>query len=357
MKKQANAARRDFHTLGALILIFAALWIAQSAGALSYTARSMLIPVCCWCLMAISLNLTVGILGELSLGHAGFMSVGAFAGVSVCQLLRVWLGWSDLPALLLSLVAAALAAALVGLLIGLPVLRLRGDYLAIVTLAFGQIIMSVLGNLYFGLSDCSPVFSLIRPISYGESKVEIIRGPTGMTNLPKLTTFPLAFVVLLLCLIVIFNLIRSRTGRAIMALRDNRIAAESIGINVTANKLLVFSLSAAMAGMAGVLYTFNQGTVTASKFDYNQSIMVLVFVVLGGLGSMRGSLIAAALLTILSTLLNEYSSYRMLIYALVLIAVMLLTNNEAAKRRLASLIPRRKAVPLGERGKGGKENG
>lgn len=331
MKLQKNVVR-DYTTIGVLIVAFAIVFGLQKGGVTSNLINGQLIPICCWCIMAISLNLTVGVLGELSLGHAGFMSVGAFVGGVVCMLLRQMTNIPDLLALIIGMIAAAVAAAIVGLIIGIPVLRLRGDYLAIVTLAFGEIIKSIITNIYLGIEDGKLRFSFINALELGEGGKLIIKGPTGMTNIPRLSTFLMAFVVLLICLVIIFNLVRSRTGRAIMALRDNRIAAESVGINVVQHKLLVFSLSAAMAGVAGTLYAFNLSTISASKFGFNQSILVLVFVVLGGLGNMGGSIIAATLLTLLPELLREFSTYRMLVYAIVLILVMLVTNNPTLRR-------------------------
>ena len=159
----------------------------------------------------------------------------------------------------------------------------------------------------------------------------IIDGPVGATGIDKLSTFTIGVVLIIITLIVILNLVNSRTGRAIMALRDNRIAAESVGIPITKYKLLAFTVSAALAGVAGVLFAMNYTTVVASKFDFNTSILILVFVVLGGLGNMWGSIIAATVLTILPQVLRAVDDYRMLIYAIILIVVMLLTNNDKAR--------------------------
>ncbi len=336
MKKNKTLIK-NYATLGAMLLAFGIVSILQRTGATSNLINGQLVPICCWCIMAVSLNLTVGILGELSLGHAGFMSVGAFSGVTACMLLR-YIGCPDMLALIVGIIAGGLCAALAGLIIGIPVLRLRGDYLAIVTLAFGQIIMSIFTNIYVGYDNAGVHFSFIDPLEMGEGAKYIIKGPTGMTNITKLSTFMLAFIVLFICVWVVFNLVRSRTGRAIMALRDNYIAAESVGLNITKYKLLVFSISAGMAGMAGVIYSFNLSTVTAGKFDFNQSILVLVYVVLGGLGNIGGSLIATVLLVLLPELLREFSTYRMLVYAIVLILVMLATNNPTIRRWIDMLI-------------------
>ncbi len=325
-----KTSKRNFITIGGLLLVYLIVIILKEGGITSNLINGQLVPICAYMIMAISLNLTVGILGELSLGHAGFMSVGAFSGVFVGTLMRQVTD-SDLLCLIVAVVAGGLMAALAGFLIGIPVLRLKGDYLAIVTLAFGQIIKSIINILYVGLDSEGLHVSVINRMQLAEGGKMIISGSMGCSGVRKMSTFTFGFILLMLCLIVIFNLIQSRAGRAIMALRDNRIAAESVGINVTKYKLLVFSVSAAMAGMAGTLFAHNFSTVSPTKFDFNTSILVLVFVVLGGLGSMRGSLIAAALLTLLPELLREFSDYRMLVYAIVLILVMLGTNSPTVR--------------------------
>lgn len=327
MKMRNKTAKKNYITLGGVVAVYLITLALKEGGITSNLINGQLVPICAYMIMAVSLNLTVGILGELSLGHAGFMSIGAFAGVIASSLLRQTTD-SAFLCLLVAVLVGGVFAALAGLLIGIPILRLKGDYLAIVTLAFGQIIKSIVNILYIGLDSEGLHVSLIEnKIELAEGGKMILNGPMGCTGVRKIATLTFGFVLLFLCLVVIFNLIQSRTGRAIMALRDNRIAAEAVGINVTKYKLLVFSISAAMAGMAGALFAHNFSTVSPTKFDFNTSILILVFVVLGGLGSMRGSLIAAALLTLLPELLREFSDYRMLVYAIVLILVMLGTNN------------------------------
>ena len=174
----------------------------------------------------------------------------------------------------------------------------------------------------------------------------VIKGPMGAVGVTKLASFTAGFVLILITLVVVQNLVNSRSGRAIMALRDNRIAAESVGINVTKYKLMAFVTSAALAGAAGALFGLNYSSTVASKFDFNTSILVLVFVVLGGLGSIRGSIIAAALLYILPEMLRSFNiaEYRMLIYAIVLILVMLATNNDQLKALAGRILPKRKGA-------------
>ena len=169
----------------------------------------------------------------------------------------------------------------------------------------------------------------------------IIKGAQGATGTEKLASFGAGFILVMLTLVIVLNLVRSRAGRAVMAIRDNRIAAESIGVNVTKYKMIAFITSAALAGAAGALYGLNYSSLAASKFDFNTSILVLVYVVLGGLGSIWGSIIAAAVLYILPEALRQFSDYRMLVYAIVLILVMLATNNPTLKNFLGRLKPRR----------------
>ena len=206
------------------------------------------------------------------------------------------------------------------------------------TLAFGEIIKGIVNNLYVGLDANGLHFSMIKNTMQMEGGKVLINGPMGLTGIPRIASFTAGFVLIMVCLFIIFNLVNSKSGRAIMALRDNRIAAQSVGINVTNYKLMAFVISAAMAGMAGVLFAANFSTVVASKFDFNTSILILVFVVLGGLGNMRGSIIAAIVLTVLPELLRQFSDYRMLVYAIVLIVMMLVTNNPTLRNGLDMVI-------------------
>ena len=231
------------------------------------------------------------------------------------------------------------AAGIAGVVIGIPVLRLRGDYLAIVTLAFGEIIRNVINCLYISLDGQRLHLAFNNPNVAGKL---LVNGPAGATGVNKMPTFGMGFALTLFTLFVVLNLIDSRSGRAIMAIRDNRIAAEAMGLNVTKYKMMAFVTSAVLAGMAGALYGLNFSTVAASKFKFDTSILVLVFVVLGGIGNIRGSIISATLLTILPELLRAFANYRMLIYAIVLILVMLATNNPTLRSMVERIIPRGK---------------
>lgn len=315
-------------TYGMVIAAYIIMQALIGAGQVSSLMKGLLVPFCIYVIMAVSLNLTVGILGELSLGHAGFMCVGAFAGALFSKCMK---GVID-PTLgmVIAILIGAVTAALFGILIGIPVLRLRGDYLAIVTLAFGEIIKNLVNAVYLGrdASGFKLSFKDSMSLKLEEGGEVLIKGAQGITGTPQAATFTIGVILVLITLFIVMNLINSRTGRAIMAIRDNRIAAESIGINITKYKLLAFSVSAGLAGVAGVLYAHNLTTLTAlpKNFGYNMSIMILVYVVLGGIGSIRGSIIATVILYLLPELLRGLSNYRMLMYAIVLILAMLFNS-------------------------------
>ena len=329
--------RTDFLTYLGVIAAFAVLSTLNASGGLSRSLSGQLVPICCYMSMAVSLNLTVGILGELSLGHAGFMSVGAFSGIIAAMSLQ-----SAIPSepirLAIAMVVGALMAALAGVIVGTPVLRLRGDYLAIVTLAFGEIIKELVNCLLVGHDSRGLHIALnitgsksIADLHLEEDGLAIIKGAQGAAGTNTIATFTAGFLLVMVTLAVVLNLKHSRAGRAVMALRDNSIAAESIGLNITKYKMMAFVTSAALAGAAGALYGLNFSSLQATKFNFNTSILILVFVVLGGLGNIWGSLIAAAALTVLPEMLRAFSDYRMLVYAIVLILVMLATNNPTFK--------------------------
>lgn len=345
IKKISGAAKKDFLTYIVVIIAFVVVNILSSAGALGRSAQGLLVPICCYIVMALSLNLTVGIMGELSLGHAGFMSIGAFTGVIVSMSLSDIIP-NDIIRLILALVFGAVIAGVAGLLIGIPVLRLRGDYLAIVTLAFGEIIKELINCLIVGYdtNGLHVIFNFkgdksIADLGLIEGGTAIIKGAQGATGTKTIASFTAGFVLILIALFIILNFVRSRTGRAVLAIRDNRIAAESVGVNIMKYKMITFVISTAIAGAAGALYGLNYSNLSATKFDFNTSILVLVFVVLGGLGNMLGSIIAATVLYILPEALREFADYRMLLYAIVLIIVMLATNSPQLKNLFSKIIP------------------
>lgn len=326
LKKMKKTTRDAFITYAMVILVYIIIQAMVMTGSMSSLMQGLLVPLCTYSIVAIGLNLCVGYLGELSLGHAGFMCVGAFSSAFFTRCMEES---SMNPTLrfVLALIIGILVAALFGFLIGIPVLRLKGDYLAIVTLAFGEIIKNVMNVLYIGRDSKGFHFSIKDAAALNlEPEGELlINGAKGITGTPHQSTFTIGVLLILISLIVVYNLVNSRSGRAIMAIRDNRIAAESVGINITKFKLMSFTISAAIAGAAGVLYAHNLSTLTAlpANFGYNMSIMILVFVVLGGIGNIRGSIIAAVVLTLLPELLRGLSDYRMLIYSILLIVMML----------------------------------
>ena len=346
-KSLKKTTKVDFATYLCVIAAFVVLTVLKDGGALNRKTLGLLVPICCYMSMAVSLNLTVGILGELSLGHAGFMSVGAFAGVITSQSLLTAIPSAPVR-LAVAMAVGAIFAAIVGVLVGTPVLRLQGDYLAIVTLAFGEIIVDLINCLLVGY-DSNGLHILFNPsgtktvddLGLDAAGYAIIKGAQGATGTKTIASFTAGFILVMVTLVIVLNLTRSRAGRAIMAIRDNPIAAQSVGLNLTKYKLMAFVTSAALAGASGALYGLNYSSLQAVKFNFNTSVLILVFVVLGGLGNIWGSLLAAAALTVLPEALRQFADYRMLVYAIVLILVMLATNNPQFKTFFAKLLPHR----------------
>lgn len=340
MRKTLNFLQRNKEgvlTYGVVILFYIVMQTLASQGVLSRSMKGYLVPICVYIVLAVSLNLVVGISGELSLGHAGFMGVGAFAGIVAAACLKPYLA-NDFLRLLAALAAGGVFAGLAGLLVGIPVLRLQGDYLAIVTLAFGEILKNIVGNLYIGLDSKGLHFALSSAgLVMEDTGKMILSGSLGAVGNEKLSTFFMGFLLILFTLFVVLNLIHSKEGRAIKAVRDNRIAAESVGINTTAFRMKAFVVSAFLAGMAGALYGMNYSAVAASKFGFTTSIDILVFVVLGGMGNILGSVISAAVLYVIPEAMRSLADYRMILYAVVLILVMLFTWSPAFKNRRAML--------------------
>lgn len=321
MKKQAMLQHRgkvqwkyyiNYAIIAAVAIVYAVLSLA---GEVKHSDTVLLEKISIAIILATSLGMVVGFLGELSLGHAGFMCVGAYLGGKVSALLEPTLGNSFLT-LIIALLVGGCAAALFGIIIGLPALRLRGDYLAIVTLAFGEIVRTVVMNVPESLFGGT--LGLVTP------------------RFDKKYLFIIAFGFVLICLAVVQNLLRSKHGRAITSIRDNEIAARAMGIDVTKYKLMVFSVSAFFAGIAGVLYSYTQSRVQSANFDYNYSIEILVMVVLGGIGSINGSIIAATLITFLNVKLQtklsgDLAVLQNLFYAIVLIAIVIYNNAPGLK--------------------------
>ncbi len=252
-------------------------------------------------ILTVSLNLATGFLGQLPLGHAGFMAVGAYASAIFMKSTTL----PNIAAFPLGLLIGGIVAAIFGFIIGIPALRLRGDYLAIITLGFGEIIKVILLNI-----DSVLGFKF----TYGAASLKYI---------PKTTTFTNAFICVFIVFFVIHTTIKSKHGRAVLSIRENEIAAESCGVNTTYYKTMAFVMSAFFAGVAGSLYAGNVGILNPSGFAFMNSIDILVMVVLGGMGSMIGSAISATALTILPELLRTFAEYRMVAYPLLLIIVMI----------------------------------
>ena len=344
---------------GIVIVGYILLQLGAMTGLIGHNLQGQFVPICVYVSLAISLNLVVGISGELSLGHAGFMAVGAFTGILVTRVLEAAIPSGNIR-LLIALLAGALTAAIAGFIIGIPILGLRGDYLAIVTLAFGEIVRNFLNVLYFGFKDGKLKFAFNNTIDGVDTSDRIITGAIGATGVIKTATFTTAMLLTLFTLFVVLNLKNSKQGRAIMAIRDNRIAGESIGLDVKKYKLMAFVVSASLAGMAGVMFGQNYSTLAPLKFNFNTSVLILVFVVLGGIGNIWGGIIAAALLTILPEALRQFADYRMLTYAIVLILVMIGTYNPKIRARINAVIdkikPKKKDTGRkGNRGKKRKE--
>ncbi len=311
------------------IVVFSALFLAYTLGYRGMLDRSfmnLITQVCYYVILAVSLNLVVGFLGELSLGHAGFMCIGAYLGGFIANILYSN-GMPRLLILIIAMVSGGVIAAFFGLLIGLPALRLRGDYLAIVTLAFGEIVRTIFKN------------------------IKLFGGAMGLsTNKYGVDLFVPSLIVILIMLFIVQNLIKSKHGRAITAIRDNEIASRAMGINVTFYKLLVFVVSAFFAGIAGVIYALHNTPVVYKDFSYNYSIEILVMVVLGGMGNVSGSMIAATLITCINVFLKnrlsgDMAAIKDLVYALILIITVIFNNAPALKG-----IKERLYVKKGKRG-------
>ncbi len=303
----------NYIIVGLALVIFSTLSLA---GALPRSTLFLLEKVGISILLSVSLGLVVGFLGELSLGHAGFMCLGAYFGGKVSALLAGTAVGDGILNILISVAVGAVSAALFGFIVGLPALRLKGDYLAIVTLAFCEIVKTIFEN----------------------SSQSSFGGPMGLKTprFDKNYLFIVIFVFILICLAVMQNLIRSKHGRAITAIRDNEIAARATGINVTKYKLAVFIISAAFAGVAGVMYSFANSQIQANAFDYNYSIEILVMVVLGGMGNITGGILSATVITFLNVklttlLTGDLAVLKDLIYALILVLIVIYNNAPALK--------------------------
>lgn len=280
------------------VILLAGGTMLMNAGAFNRATTAIIQQIGIYIILAVSLNMMVGYLGQLPLGHSGFMAVGAYAGALFWKATQGVM--PSFLTILLGLIVAGLAAALFGVIIGIPALRLKGDYLAIITLGFSEIIRICIINL-----------------------PNITGGTPGLLNIPKYSGFFVVFASVAVTCYVIHTIMHSRHGRAILSIRDNEIAADACGINLTYYKVFTFAVSAFFAGVAGALYAGYQGSLFPKSFDFMASINILVMVVLGGMGSMLGSAVAATVLTALPLVMQSLSEYRMVIYSLLLIIVMI----------------------------------
>jgi len=272
------------------LILFGVIQGLISSGVLNAFYQNTLILIGINIILAASLHLIIGITGQFSIGHAGFLAVGAYVSAIVTMKF-------ELP-FIVAIIIAGIIAALAGLLIGIPSLRLKGDYLAIATLGFGEVVR---------------IFFL---------NTEYVGGASGMI-VSHMTTWPLVFVAVLITLVVIRNFTNSTHGRACISIREDETAADSMGINTTYYKVVAFGIGAFFAGIAGALYSHNFYIILPSSFGFLKSFDILIFVVLGGLGSLSGSVLAAILLTVVTTYLADYPDTRMIIYSVVLIAMMI----------------------------------
>lgn len=286
-----NISKKTLVSIGGLIVTFLILFTLMSTGIINSYYGGILILILINIVLAVSLNLIVGFTGQLCLGHAGFMAIGAYVSAVLSVNMK-------LP-FLLSIIFGGIIAGAFAALIGFPTLKLKGDYFAITTLAFGEIIRVIIMNL------------------------EYVGGARGFSGIPRKTNFTIAFFAMVIAIVVIYNIIHSSQGRSMVAIRENEIAAEAMGVNAFKYKMMAFIVAAFFAGAAGALYAHYMGFIQPTSFDFVKSIDILTFVVLGGMGSLSGSVIATVILTFLPEGLREFKELRMIIYPLALIVLMI----------------------------------
>lgn len=280
-----------------VVLVFAVLMGMMATGMLSKYHQGIIIFILINVILASSLNLVTGFLGQLTLGHAGFMAVGAYASALFSVAFKGQM--PNLLLLIISLIIGGIAASIVGIIIGIPALRLRGDYLAIITLGFGEVIRVIINN------------------------IKITGGAQGLTGIPRIATFQTAFWIAALVILVLYRLTHSKQGRAILSIREDEVAAEAVGVRTTYYKVLGFAIAAGFAGVGGGLYAHYIAFLDPNTFGFMRSVEILVIVVLGGMGSLTGTIVAATVLTILPEALRGFSDFRMLLYSFMLIVMML----------------------------------
>lgn len=292
-----------------ILILYVAIKLSLDMGIINRYQSSVLNFLCINIILATSLNVTVGCLGQINLGHAGFMSIGAYTAALFTKSGVV----AGLPGYLIGLILAGILAGFIGFLVGIPALRLKGDYLAIITLAFGEIIRVLIEFFKF------------------------TGGAQGLKSIPWMQDFTVIYFLMVISVALMYSIMTSRHGRAVLAIREDEIASEASGINTTYYKTFAFVISAIFAGIAGGIYAHNIGLIVPKGFDYNYSINILVMVVLGGMGSFTGSIISAVILTILPEFLRSFADYRMIIYSLALIIMMLFRPTGLFGRKEFSL--------------------
>ena len=290
---------KDSFIVGVLLIaIYAFLYLTiMNEGVFSYKA-GIYINILIAILFAVSLNITVGLMGQLNLGFAGFISIGAYTGAVITRAMSN-VNINDNIKLVIALIVAGIVAGIFGVIVSALTLRLKGDYLAIITLAFGEMVRYVIQNIDF------------------------LGGAAGFKNIPIITNFTNTYIVTIISLIIIIRLMTSGYGRLVLSIREDEIASENIGINTNMVKIYGFFISSFFAGVAGVLFAHNLGVLSPDKFSFVYSIEILVMVVFGGIGSITGSIVSASFITIINELLRQVSEYRVLIYSVVLIMIMI----------------------------------
>ncbi len=310
MKKKKNIDIKPGRVLGIsenkydflmFLIVFIAIELLMSVGVITPFYKTIVIKICIDIVLALGLNFITGITGQFSLGHAGFMAIGAY--IAAMLVLKVS---SSFVMVLVGTVLGGIAAAFLGFLIGIPTLRLKGDYLAIATLGLGEIIRITIQNI-------DPA---------------ILGGAGGLSGIKLYSKFEFVFICLFITYFVINNILKSSYGRACVAVREDEIAAESMGINITKSKIFAFVVGTFFAGIGGALYSGYVGVIQPKNFGFMKSIDILMIVVLGGLGNINGTIIAAIVLDIVSFALQEFSELRMILYAILLVAIMLIKSGE-----------------------------
>lgn len=274
----------------ALTLIYFLLYLTiKDEGAFSYKA-GIYINILIFIIFAVSLNVTVGFMGQLNLGHAGFIAIGAYSSALITKYIGSYY---------LAIIVAGLIASIFGFIVCATTLRLKGDYLAIITLAFGEM------------------------IRYTVQNIDILGGAAGFKSIPYYANFTNTYIITCISVIILIMLMISKFGRNVLSIREDEIAAENIGVNINSAKMFGFTLSAFFAGIGGAMYAHNLGLISPDKFSFVFSIDILVMVVFGGIGSITGSILSASFLTFINEILRQASEYRALIYSIVLIVIMI----------------------------------